>query len=99
MELKQLNSGLERAFKTDGNRIVFWYDAEADFESDLSEITLEKVNIVNMRNESAFGMKLRLERDDPEGRYLLYFPAQESDFKKNWLLDIQLYNHCFYADR
>ena len=99
MDLKQLNTGLDRVFNIDKHRIVFWYDAEADFEPELSSVNLDDVSLVNMRKESAFSIKLKLELEDLQGRYLLYFPFPELDYKHNWLLDIQLYSHSFYADK
>ncbi|MBL1259967.1 MAG: BREX-1 system phosphatase PglZ type A [Thiotrichaceae bacterium] len=99
MNLNQLTQGLDKAFNKEGHRIVFWYDPEHAFESDLAGITLDNVNVVNMRDQSVFGMKLKLERKDAEGRYLLYFPSAEPEVAKDWLLDIKLYSRCFYADR
>ena len=52
-----------------------------------------------MANESALGIKLKLELEDREGKYLLYFPSHEPAADKDWLLDIKLYSRCFYADR
>ena len=43
--------------------------------------------------------KIRLERTDPTGKYLLYSPAEEPDFADDWLLDIRLYSGSFRADR
>jgi len=99
VRLSQLIQGLDKAFNHEGHRIVFWYDPDVSFESDLAEIDLDGVNVVNMREQSAFGMKLKLERKDTEGRYLLYFPSAEPEVSRDWLLDIKLYSRCFYADR
>ena len=33
--------------------------------------------------------KIRLERDDPEGRFLVYAPTEEPDYEVDWLLDIR----------
>ena len=99
MNLSQLTQGLDKAFNQEGYRIVFWYDPDVAFESDLNKIALDDINVVNMREQSAFGMKLKLERKDATGRYLLYFPSSEPEISKDWLLDIKLYSRCFYADR
>ena len=47
----------------------------------------------------ALEAKIRIEQDDPAGRYLLYSPAEEPDFDDDWLLDIRLYSRSFRADR
>jgi len=99
MNLDQLQGGLEQAFFKEGHRIVFWYDPECDFESDLPSIELSDVTVVNMNDKSSLGIKLKLELEDAQGKYLLYFPNQEPELEKDWLLDIKLYSRSFYADR
>ncbi|MEI6784166.1 MAG: hypothetical protein WCQ21_25010 [Verrucomicrobiota bacterium] len=44
-------------------------------------------------------VKIRVEREDPTGRYLIYAPTPEPDYDDDWLLDIRLYSHTFRADR
>lgn len=99
MNTSQLRQGLEQAFITDSHRLVFWYDPEQSFSEELGALDLKGVQILNMANESAFGVKLKLELEDTAGKYLLYFPSAEPDMEKDWLLDIKLYSRCFYADR
>ena len=43
--------------------------------------------------------KIRLEREDPIGKFLLYAPTEEPDYEDDWLLDIRLYSRSFRADR
>jgi len=99
MKLEQLKNGLEQAFFKEGHRIVFWYDPERSFTDDLSSLGLKDVHVLSMGGESALGTKLKLELDDTEGKYLLYFPSAEPEVEDDWLLDIKLYSRCFYADR
>jgi len=99
MNLDQLHNGLKQAFQKEHHRIVFWYDPEADFESELNELRLPEVTIINMTSESVFGIKLKLELEDTVGKYLLYFPSAEPETNKDWLLDIKRYSRSFYADR
>lgn len=99
MNIDQLKYGLEQAFFKENNRIVFWYDPENDFTNELASIALTNVNIINMEDESTFGIKLKLELEDTVGKYLLYFPSKEPEPEKDWLLDIKLYSRSFYADR
>lgn len=99
MNLDQLREGLEQAFFKENHRIVFWFDPEIDFESELTSLILPDVNIVNMKGLSALGMKLKLELEDTDGKYLLYFPHAEPMVERDWLLDIKLYSRSFYADR
>lgn len=99
MDTKQLEQGLAQAFFTENHRIVFWYDPEGSFADELAQLALPDVCVLNMQQESTFGLKLRLELDDPNGKYLLYFPSPEPQPHHDWLLDIKLYSRSFYADR
>lgn len=99
MDTKQLQQGLQQAFFTEKHRIVFWYDPEQSFSDELANLDLPDVQILNMQDEPSLAIKMRLELDDPSGRYLLYFPSPEPDIADDWLLDIKLYSRTFYADR
>ncbi|MBW2709779.1 MAG: BREX-1 system phosphatase PglZ type A, partial [Deltaproteobacteria bacterium] len=81
-------------------RIVFWNDPDLEFAITLSLLNLpEGVNILRLDQMSALEAKIRLEREDPEGRYLVYAPTEEPDYEADWLLDIRLYSQSFRADR
>ena len=99
MNLNQLKQGLEQAFFKENHRIVFWYDPDQSFADELADIALQDVQLINMQNQSALGIKFKLELQDTESKYLLYFPSAEPEIEKDWLLDIKLYSRCFYADR
>ena len=99
MNITQLTEGLEQAFFKENHRIVFWYDPEQDFLTELSYLDLNNVCVINMEKESLLGIKLKLELDDTQTKYLLYFPIEEPEPIKDWLLDIKLYSRSFYADR
>ncbi|MGO3346435.1 MAG: BREX-1 system phosphatase PglZ type A [Marinomonas sp.] len=99
MNISQLTEGLKQAFFTEGHRLVFWYDPSKDFEIELDNLSLSDVTVLNMEGKSQLGIKLKLELEDKEGKYLLYFPSEEPDVEDDWLLDIKLYSRCFFADR
>lgn len=99
MNITQLTEGLQQAFNKEGHRLVFWYDPTKDFTAELSNLKLDNVTVMNMEGESLLGTKLKLELEDTQGKYLLYFPFAEPELEKDWLLDIKLYSRCFYADR
>ncbi|MEW6207017.1 MAG: BREX-1 system phosphatase PglZ type A [Acidobacteriota bacterium] len=99
MDTRQINDALSRIFSEEGKRIVFWNDPDREFVSVLPDLALEGVNIVRLDEAGALEVKIRVERADPEGRYLLYSPAEEPDFEDDWLLDIRLYSRSFRADR
>jgi uncharacterized protein (TIGR02687 family) len=99
MDSKQLTQGLHQAFFIENHRIVFWYDADQSFAEELPLLDLPNVHVLNMHGESTFGLKLKLELEDTEGKYLLYFPCAEPEADDDWLLDIKLYSRSFYADK
>ena len=99
MDSKQLTQGLKQAFFSENHRLVFWYDPEQSFGDELSNLDLPDVQIMDMAGESTLGLKLKLELEDPNGKYLLYFPHAEPEPEDDWLLDMKLYSRTFHADR
>lgn len=57
------------------------------------------IKVLRLDQEGALAVKIRVEREDPTGRYLIYTPTPEPDYDDDWLLDIRLYSHTFRADR
>ena len=57
------------------------------------------VHIIRLDQVGLLGTKIRLERDEPDSRFLLYAPTEEPDDADDWLLDIRLYSRSFRADR
>src|SRR5713101_4474906 len=103
-DLSQITAALDRIFNEEGKRIVFWHDPEREFlefVDNRSSLLLDPttVNIVRVDQASALETKIRLEREDPTGRFLLYAPVEEPDYENDWLLDIRLYSRSFRADR
>jgi uncharacterized protein (TIGR02687 family) len=99
MDTRQINEALNRIFTEEGHRIVFWNDAQQEFEAVLSSLALENVNVLRLDKLGSLEVKIRIEREDTQGRYLLYSPAEEPEFESDWLLDIRLYSRSFRADR
>ncbi|MGK0547430.1 BREX-1 system phosphatase PglZ type A [Halomonas cupida] len=99
MDTQQLSEGLSKLFIIEKLRVVFWYDAPGHFADALDELSLDGVQILNMAKQSTFGVKLRLELEEPETPTLLYFPYAEPAPEDDWLLDIKLYSGRFYADQ
>jgi uncharacterized protein (TIGR02687 family) len=98
-DLNQIQSALERLFKEEGQRIVFWNDPDREFTMILPMLELEGVTTLRLDEIAALDAKIRLERDEPHGKFLLYAPNEEPDYEDDWLLDIRLYSRSFRADR
>jgi uncharacterized protein (TIGR02687 family) len=104
MDTKQLDDALARLFVDEGARIVFWHDPEQEFLDFMNRLPLLTfgdiiVHIIRLDQVSLLATKIRLERDEPDSRFLLYAPTKEPDDTDDWLLDIRLYSRSFHADR
>jgi hypothetical protein len=99
VELQRIGHGLERLFQTEGCRVVFWHDPEREFEETLASLDLGGVTLLRLDKHSALALKVRLEEEDPSGRYLLYAPFEPPPPEQDWLLDLRLYGASFSADR
>ncbi len=99
MDNRQITEALHKIYHDEGQRIVFWHDPEREFESVVPTLELTNITTLNLHEEAALAVKIRLEREDPTGKYLLYAPSEEPDNENDWLLDIRLYSRSFRADR
>ncbi len=99
MDKSQIDTVLNRLFHEQGKRIVFWNDPQREFEDTLAALAVPDINVLRLDQEGALAVKIRVERDDPAGRFLIYAPTPEPDYDDDWLLDIRLYSHTFRADR
>jgi uncharacterized protein (TIGR02687 family) len=98
-DLNQITTALERLFNEEGQRIVFWNDPEREFQMMLSMLGIDGVTTLRLDEVGALEAKVRLELDEPTGKFLLYSPSEEPDYQDDWLLDIRLYSRSFRADR
>ncbi len=99
MEAQPIEQGLRRLFQDEGHRLVFWNDPDREFEEILATLHLEAVTLLRLDEHPALAVKVRLEQEDPTGRYLLYAPVEPPEPEQDWLLDIRLYSVSFRADR
>ena len=99
MDSNRINDILERIFNEESARIVFWNDPDREFLAVLPFLFLEGVSTIRVDQVGALEAKIRIERDEPSTRFLLYSPPEEPDFEDDWLLDIRLYARSFRADR
>lgn len=100
MDTKQVNDALEKLFQEE--RIVFWNDPDREFVGYLTGSLfspIEGVNVIRLDQTGALDAKLKIERGEPDSKFLIYAPAEEPDYDNDWLLDIRLYGRSFRADR
>ena len=79
-------------------RIVFWYDADRDMRGEYEAVDLPGVTKLEIANNE-FGLKYRILRQEPKGRFLRFKDGPEPEMVDNWLLDLQLASAVFKADQ
>jgi len=98
-DLNQIHTALNRLFHEEGQRIVFWNDPDQEFFMTVPLLELDGVTTLRLDEVGALEAKIRLEREEPNGKFLLYSPTEEPDYEDDWLLDIRLYSRSFRADK
>ena len=66
MDINQVKETLERIFREKKKRIVFWYDADKEFDDMLSSIQLDDVTILRLDEHGALELKIKLETEDTQ---------------------------------
>ena len=99
MDVAQITASLDQVFNDEEVRIVFWNDPNGEFATSLRDIAVEGVEVLKLDEVGALEAKVRIEQDDPAGRFLLYSTAEEPDYENDWFLDMRLYGRSFRADR
>jgi uncharacterized protein (TIGR02687 family) len=94
--MSKISDRLQQLFNK--HRIVFWYDEGEDLRPEFEALFMPKVIKIELKN-NAFGVKYRVLREDRESKFLIYHAGAEPKNEENWLLDLQLANVVFSADR
>jgi uncharacterized protein (TIGR02687 family) len=92
----RIQAGLERSFRK--HRIVFWHDPQTRFREEFEEIAIPGVTKTEVANNE-FMLKHRLIREEPRQPFLVYRPGPVPEDARNWLLDLEMGNGVFLADR
>ena len=99
LNLKQITDKLNAEFATDVRKLIFWYDAGAEFSFDIDTIELENAKVLKLDRDNQFYIKYFLEREDTSTNYLIYAPFAKPSLKENHLADTIRYSKEFFADR
>jgi len=101
MKAEQVDQALSAKFVTEGERLVFWHDADGEFADYVGEGLagdIAEVQVLDVDEVGGLSAKLRLEREDPTAKYLVYSTGEAPPAEEDWLLDIRLYSAQFHAD-
>ncbi len=96
LQNQEFIAGLKAKFAE--HRIVFWHDPDKRFLEELDNLELENVTLLDMTDQSQLAVKKRIEIDEPEQQFLLWFPHDAPPKEFDGLLDIRLYSTEFHAD-
>ena len=99
LNLKQITDKLNSEFASDVRKLVFWYDANAEFQEDIDSIELENAKVLHLEPDNQFYIKYFLEREDTTTNYLVYAPFAKPGIRDNHLADTIRYSKEFFADR
>ena len=99
LNLKQITDKLNSEFASDVRKLVFWYDANAEFQEDIDSIELENAKVLHLELDNQFYIKYFLEREDTTTNYLVYAPLAKPSIRDNHLADTIRYSKEFFADR
>lgn len=103
LNLKQITDKLNSEFASDVRKLVFWYDANAEFQEDIDSIELENAKVLHLEPDNQFYIKYFLEREDTTTNYLVYAPFAKPSIRDNHLADTIRYSQrifcrpCFFA--
>lgn len=90
--MSKIEEALNKLFTK--HRIIFWYDENEELREQYSELSLDGIEKLEVKNNQFF-TKYLISRERPNKQFLLYFPCRKPDNADNWLLDIEMANYVF----
>ena len=99
LSLKQITDKLNSGFTSEGRKLVFWYDVNAEFAEDVDTLALENAKVWHLEPDNQFYTKYFLECVDTTTNYLVYAPFAKPAIGENHLADTIKYSKEFFADR
>ena len=99
LNLKQISDKLNEEFAGDERRLIFWFDAKAEFVDDIDALELNNAKILHLELHEQLRMKYFLECEDTETNYLIYAPFAKPPVQENHLADMIFYSKEFHTDK
>ena len=99
LNLKQITDKLNTEFAGEVRKLVFWYDANAEFAEDVDTLELVNAKVLHLEPDNQFYTKYFLECVDTTTNYLVYAPFTKPAVRENHLADTIKYSKEFFADR
>ncbi len=99
LNLKQITDKLNTEFTGEVRKLVFWYDANAEFVEDVDSLALVNAKVLHLEPDNQFYTKYFLECVDTTTNYLVYAPFAKPAVRETHLADTIKYSKEFFADR
>lgn len=96
MNETQIKIALQKFFKE--NRIVLWYDDNAEFCDLIASIKIDDVEIINLADVAPLQARVMFDVDNKNTKFLLYAPWSKPNYDEDWFLDVYKYAPVFKTD-
>lgn len=94
--MSKIEEALIKRFKD--HRVIFWYDEKEELYEQFSELNIKGIDKIHVQGNE-FEVKYIINKQQPKGKFLLYFNGEKPNNEENWLLDIELAHHVFRTDQ
>jgi uncharacterized protein (TIGR02687 family) len=98
MALQTIETRLNQYFTENKNRIVIWYDPEKQYESSIGQLLLVNATLIIVTDKNTLQTKYRLDKEEPESKFLLYTTFSEQELQHTALADVTFYAFPFSVD-
>ena len=79
------------------DRVVFWMDSKGEFSDTIDELVLPDIAIIRWDGFDSFKIKVRIECEEPESRFLIYRSRPVPDDQYNILADTMHYSKPHFS--
>lgn len=94
--MSKIEEALIKRFRD--HRVIFWYDEKEELIEQFSELTIDGIEKIQVQGNE-FEVKHIINKQQPKGKFLLYFNGEKPNNEENWLLDMELAHHLFRTDQ
>jgi hypothetical protein len=88
LNLNQITDKLNKEFAGGVRKLVFWYDANAEFKEDVESLGLVNAKVLHLEPDNQFYTKYFLECVDTTTNYLVYAPLAKPAIRENHLIGL-----------
>lgn len=94
--MEKIINALKKNFND--HRVIFWYDPKQEFTKIYEELEIDGLQKIQVEGNE-FEVKYRINKQEPESNFLLYFTYEKPVYEDNWLLDMELAYYVFETDQ